>query len=158
MKAECAFNARSVSTFGLDRLYRVYLRQGELFFIKIGGQGGAGAAVAMQFGLLGALAQSWLSERSARSLKQKLDQFDRLDPRSLLGRDKNNFRLVPAEVVESSLEPAAKLQMHGAHVGIWKLHLRNRTTYTLQFEEKGEMDRALAVLPTLLGKLLVVRV
>ena len=158
MKADEAFNARFISTFGLDRLYRVYLARGELFFIKIGGQGGLDHAVAAQFGLLGALVKSLLSQGSLAKQKQRLDQLDRLDPRSLLSRDKNNFRLSSAEVAESSIEPATKLPMHGPHVGVWKLRLRDGKTMTLQLDEPSEMEQALAVLPPLFGELLKVSV
>jgi hypothetical protein len=48
--------------------------------------------------------------------------------------------------------------MHGPHVGIWRLSLRNGTKYSLQVEEKAEMDQAVAVPPSVLGQLLSVRV
>ena len=40
METALSFDAKLVSTFTLDRIYRIFIRDRTLYFIRIGGQGG----------------------------------------------------------------------------------------------------------------------
>ena len=155
MKAEHAFTARECFALSMDRMYRVYVSGGELFFIKIGGQPGLGHAVAVQFGLVGALVHRWLEKRAKARLAEELSALDRRDLRSLVPRDKANYRWRVGEIQGSTIDTTtSKLGAHGARVGKWELKTGDGTTHNLQFEDAGEMETAIDALQSLLGGLL----
>jgi len=151
-----AFTARATSTFGLDRLYRVYLAGNQLVFIKIGGQGGVAQGIASQFGFLGALLFGWWQKRARQKLQQRLAGEDRQNLRDLLARDRSNFVLDRGQVVRATLEAASPIGFHGPQHGIWKFEETKGKKHTLQFEDLAEMREAMAVLPGLLGPALIV--
>jgi len=155
MKAEHAFTARSVSTFSLDRLYRVYSSSHTLVFIRIGGQEVA-RAVAHHFGLIGTLIFAWWQKRSQKKLQDRLAAEQQQDLESLLARDASNFLLNAGQIVRATIEPPAFFGTHGTHYGVWKLEETSGKKYTLQFEELSEMREAMAVLPAVLGPSLTV--
>lgn len=157
MKADRAFSARAISTFGLDRLYRVYLSGNQLAFIKIGGQGGVAQGIAAPFGFLGGLLFGWWQKRSRQKLEQRLAVEDRQNLRDLLARDGSNFVLDRGQVVRATIEAAWPMGFHGPQHGIWKFEETNGTKHTLQFEDPAEMREALAILPGLLGPALSVK-
>ena len=70
-----AFNARYISNLSLDRLYRVYIERGEMFFIRIGGQAGVAVGVAAQFGVVGALVLKSLKKRGDEKLALKISEL-----------------------------------------------------------------------------------
>lgn len=156
MKADHAFTARATSTFGLDRLYRVYVSGNQLLFIKIGGQGGVAQGVAAPFGFLGGLLLGWLQKRSRQKLEQRLTVEDRQNLRDLLARDRRNFVLDRGQVVRATIEAAGPVGFHGPQQGIWKFEETNGRKHALQFEDLADMHEALAVLPGLLGPALTV--
>ena len=151
-----AFNARATFAWSADRLYCVYVRDDALYFIRIGGQD-IGTAVAGQFGLLGALAGEALRKRAKGKRDARAAAQDRQDAQDLLAMHKDNFRLVPGEVLESSIEPPATFAAHGAHVGRWLMTLSDKKL-SLQFEQFGDMQVALEHLPRFFGTRLKVNV
>jgi hypothetical protein len=70
-----------ISTFSPDRLYRVTIERGEVYFIRIGGQSGVAVGVASQFGVFGALFPHMLKKRTDRKLagKEMSFQFETVD-------------------------------------------------------------------------------
>lgn len=144
-----AFNARFTSTFSLDRLYRVYLERGEVYFIRIGGQGG-GPALAAQFGLLGGLVWNLVKKRVEAKFRARVALVDRRHPSVELRSHKHNFRAATPEFETSVLEPAAVVAGHGPHVGRWIVKLRGRKKITLQLETVEDMTLAVDLLPRFL--------
>ncbi len=106
-----AFNARFVSTFTPDRLYRVYIDRGEIFFIRIGGQGGMALGVASQFGLLGGLVLQGLKKRGNEQLATKTSELDRQHPSSQLSAHKHNFHSAATAIQVSSLAGCGKTRV-----------------------------------------------
>lgn len=144
-----AFNARLISTFGADRLYRVYLDRGELFFIRIGGQAGVAVGVAAQFGLLGAMVLKAHKKRSDEKLAARILDLDRQHPSAHLSGHKHNFHAATTAVRHSSLEPAAAMGAHGEHFGRWRFQVQDGKEILLQLETLDDMRSAFELLPSL---------
>ncbi len=144
-----AFNARFVSAFTPDRLYRVYVDRGEIFCIRIGGQGGLAEAVALHLGLLGALAMKSLKERSEEKVAARAADVDQKHPSTQLAAHKHNFHAASGALESSSLEPAAAIRAHGEHVGRWRLKFRDKKEMVFQLETLEEMRTAYQLLPSL---------
>jgi len=151
-----AFNARAIFTWSADRVYRVYVQDDALYFIRIGGQG-LGTALGAGFGMVGALVGQTLEERAAVKRGAKLAAQDVEGPQSLLDRHKDNFRVLPGDAQSSSIEPPATFPGHGPQVGRWLLALRDKKL-TLEFPEMVDMEVALAHLPRFFGERLQVNV
>lgn len=149
MRNPLVFNARFVATMSFDKLYRVYVAGDQLFFIRIGGQGGLVEGLTQQLGIIGLLLQPSIRRRADRKEKALIEEVDRADPERLLARHKDNFRLGAVEVLEGSVDPPSFLATHGSHVGRWQLVLRDRRKMTFQFETAEDMRVALDVLPGL---------
>ncbi len=153
-----AFNARATFTWEADRLYRVCIEDGALYFIRIGGQGGMNPAVAANFGLLGALVVGAAKSISERKRQERLAAQEQQRPQDLLSAHKHNFRLSPSDVMDSSIEPAASALSHGPNAGRWLLTQQDGKKWSLQFESVDDMQAALEVLPVLFGSRLRVNV
>lgn len=145
-----AFNARFTSTFTPDRLYRVYLERGEVFFIRIGGQGGGGRALAHQFGLLGGLVWKLIQKRVEAKFQARVARVDMRHPSMQIRAHKHNLRVAAPEFESSTLEPPKAVAGHGEHYGRWLAKLRGRKPMTLQLETLEDMQRAVDLLPRFL--------
>lgn len=143
------FNARFISALSFDRLYRVYAAGDQLFFIRIGGQGGLREGLVHSLGLVGFLVESSIRKRADRREKALIEAIDRASPEELLPRHKDNFRLGAAEVQDGTVDPPSFLATHGPHVGRWQLSLRDGRKMTFQFESIEDLRSALDVLPDL---------
>src|SRR5690349_19762873 len=77
---EFALNVRNIRPLSGDRKYRLYFRNGELFFIRTGGQDNINP-VAIQFGLLGVLIAA-LFRRGEKSPEQ-IAGLDQAHPKDL---------------------------------------------------------------------------
>ncbi len=91
MEDQLAFNARAVFTWKSDRLYRVHLSGNELFFIRLGGQGGwrEGALGGMHGHPLGLLLLPvvWLLDRWAeKKRKARMARSDARPPQLQVSR------------------------------------------------------------------------
>jgi len=157
-----AFNARAISTFTTDKLYRIFIVGSELCFVKIGGQGGLAegvtAGLTSQLGLVGAAIGSAITKAAKKRQNASAAQADRLDPRTLATTGKDNFLATVGDVVKSSLDPAPMFGGHGRCFGRWQLHLRGDRKFTLQFENIGDMKCAVENLPKVLAPRLQVNV
>jgi hypothetical protein len=151
-----AFNARAVFAFSADRLYRVYVRDDALYFIRTGGQD-VSKAVTAQFGLAGALVGHALQKRADGKRQAKTAAQDQQDAQDLLAKHKDNFRLVSGDVLATSIEPPAGPAGHGPHITRWLLTLPDKK-WTLQLEQKPDVELALAHLPRFFGDRLKVNV
>ncbi len=146
-----AFTARLISMLSLDRVYRVYLTDGAVFFIRIGGQGGFARGIAAQFGALGALFLRATQKRSQADRMRKLEKLDMTHPSAHLSAHKHNFTVPVSEFEESVLQPPPALGGHGQHHGRWVFKLRGQKPMTLQLETLEEMQAAYEILPNFLG-------
>ncbi len=152
------FNVRFISLTSLDRLYRVYLRDSELYFIRIGGQGGVLEALPHLLGPFGALLSAYFKKQAEKSTVGLIDTVDQSDPVLHMRKHRHNFKLNPATVRASRIKSPSVLPLHGTQVGRWMLTLRNGNKMTFQFENSEDMDVALAVLPSAIGQVLTVDV
>ena len=155
------FNARYISTFMPDRLYRVYLTDDQIFFIRIGGQAVLPPGSAGAFGLLGLLEALILipaTKRAEQKLQSRIEEFDRSPPSLLLPKHKHNFSAIVSDFTETSLETPSALSAHGTHFGRWIFTLRGKKPMTVQFEKLEEMHAAFKSLPGVLGSRLTVNV
>ena len=146
-----AFNATLVSTFSPDRLYRIYVDRGEVFFIRIGGQNVVATALASHLGLLGIFIRRALKKRADAKLAMTIAELDRQHPSSHLAAHKHNLHTPTTAIETSVLEPAAVMGAHGNHVGRWRLKLRESKEMLFQLETLEEMKAAHALLPTIGG-------
>ncbi len=147
MGTDPVFNARFISNSSFDRLYRVYVVGDQLYFIRIGGQGGLQQGVTQQLGLFGLLIEPMLKKRAEKKEKEQIEAIDQTSPEQLLARHKDNFRLSAVELKEGTLDPPSFFATHGLHVGRWQLNLRDGKKMTFQFEKIEDMRIALEVLP-----------
>jgi hypothetical protein len=148
-----AFNARAVFWARPDRLYRVYPTRGELFFIRIGGQGtDLATALGALFGPLGALLEERLRRRSAAKLRARVEEVDHLPPEIRAREHRHSFQLSVAQITESQLLEPSRIAAHGRHTGRWTLTLQGGESWRFQFETPDDMSRALELLPRELGE------
>lgn len=143
------FNARFISNSSFDKLYRIYVVGDQLFFIRIGGQGGLERGITHQLGILGLLIEPMIKKRAEKKEKALIETIDQTDPELLLSRHKDNFRLGSVALQEGTLDPPSFFATHGLHVGRWQLHLRDGKKMSFQFEKAEDMRIALEVLPKL---------
>lgn len=141
------FNATSLHLLSGDRQYRVYVRDDELFFVRIGGQNADVAA--SQFGLLGALISAFF--RRGDKTAEDIARLDDSHPRNSLADHKHNFSVRASEIVDSVIEPAPTMPQHGPCVGRWTFALRDGKKWKLQFVDLEQMHCAVRCLAKALG-------
>jgi hypothetical protein len=149
------FNARYLASLSSDRLYRIYYRDGAFYLIRIAGQGNTDA-LAMQFGLLGALLAG--AFKGAAKSPEDVARMDEAHPESFLSQHKHNLKFTPTQVMEARIEPAAALKSHGHNFGRLILTLMDGKKLTFQFEDPRHMRCAINDLPPLLGPTLEINV
>lgn len=152
------FNARLISNVSFDTLYRVYAVGADLYFIRIGGQGGLWEGLTRPLGLFGLLLESSIKKRAERKEKSLIEAVDGASPEQLLSRHEDNFRLGPVELSEGSVDPPSFFATHGPHVGRCQLNLRDGRKLNFQFEHTGDMRVAMDVLSGLISTRLHVNV
>ncbi len=153
-----AFNARMISNISFDKLYRVYPAGGQLYFIRIGGQGGIWEGLTHQLGLVGLLLESRMKKRADRKERALTEAFDATGPEQLLPRHADNLRLAAVEIADGTVDPPSFFATHGPHVGRWQLTLRDGRKMNFQFERTEDMRVALDVLSELFAAALLVNV
>ena len=104
-----AFNVRVVQTWRGDNLFRCYVVDDSLYFIRVGGSKQRNAAVGAQFGLVGALIIYFKKKRDAKKQQETLNTIAGADPRELIASHKYNFVLPTADVSGALLRPPAWL-------------------------------------------------
>ncbi len=141
------FNARLIATASFDKLYRIYLVGDQLYFVRIGGQGGLWEGLTHQLGIVGYFIEKSIKKRAERKEKTLIEGIDRMDPEHMLATHKDNFRLGSVEVQAGAVDPPSFFATHGPHVGRWHLELRDGRELAFQFEKADDMRIALDVLP-----------
>jgi hypothetical protein len=152
------FNARFISVTSWDRLYRVYFRDSEFYFIRIGGQGGVHEALLHLLGPIGGFVSTFLKKRAEENKANLTDRVDQSHPILHLRKHQHNFKLNPATIRASRIKPASILAFHGTQVGRWILTLRDGKKMNFQFENSENMEVAVSSLPKVIGQALIVDV
>lgn len=125
-----SFSVTAVYTFSRDQLYRVFVEDGNLYFIRMAGQLGIHS---VSHGMVEAL--------------------DEQSPRELVGKSKHEMTIAIEDVSSSSLDPPAAFGGHGVHAGVWRL-AANGKKWKFQIPDVDEMKRASVTLPAALGSTL----
>ena len=98
------FNARTAIMWKGDFIFRIYMANDRLFFIKLGTSKRGRQQMAGQFGLIGALV-AWLSSKSAeKKQQQKMYDYANMKPAELLPKDKANHVMLLGEITDPTLE------------------------------------------------------
>lgn len=149
------FVARSVHVIASDRIYRVDLRNGSLYFLRIGGQfnvdrglgqppmPGKAAAVMILSAGEGLFRKHKEVELLARDSSQ--------DPEDLLRIHPHNFKLLPGDIRKASFLPKKWfLSLFRPHYGRLILELQDGNRREFHFENAEDIQTALTCLPGLL--------
>ncbi len=139
VNAGVSFTARHAS-----RVYRVYPRRDDLFFIVLAeGLSANPQTLTVHFGLLGLLIGAMMKKRAKKKKEAATQRMDQTDPEQLLVENKHNFKLHSSEISEGSIEPRPAISFDGHEVGHCKLLLRNNKKKKLQFENNDDLAAAL---------------
>ena len=149
MENKVTFNAKLVLAASADRVYRVTQMGNDLYFIRIGGQGGVQEGITRQFGLLGFIIGALLKKRSDKKKESLIQNIDQTHPEQLLAEHKHNFKLNREEIQGGAIEPPSFFAAHGPQVGRWNFHLMDGKKMNFQFDQIADMKTALDVLPIL---------
>jgi hypothetical protein len=153
-----SFTAKLVSARA-TRVYRVYLRRADLFFIVLAeGLSANPETLTVHFGLLGALIGAMMKKRAKKKNAAATQRMDQTDPEQLLTEHKHNFKLHTSEIREGSIEPRPWLTLEGHQAGHWKLLLRDDRKMKFLFENNENMTVALDALSKFLNGSLQVKV
>jgi len=159
MQAKNIENPSSFTVKHANRVYRVYLRRADLFFIVLAeGLSANPETLTAHFGLLGVLIAASMKKKAKKKTAAATQRMDQIDPEQLLSEHKRNFRLHTSEIRETSIEPRGWLTLDGGQAGHWKLLLRDDRKLKCQFDNKEDMAGALAVLSKFLEGTLKVNV
>lgn len=153
-----SFTAK-LATARATRLYRVYLRRDDLFFIVLAeGLSASPETLTVHFGLLGFLIGAMMKKRAKKKNAATTQRMNQTDPEQLLAEHKHNFKLHTSEIREASLEPRPWLTLESRQAGRWNLFLRDDRKMKFQFENNDDMAAALDALPKSLNGTLKVNV
>ena len=159
METPATFNAKLTSATASDRLYRVYLKRDDVFFVLLeAGLGASPETLTVHFGLLGMLIGSMMKKRAKKKRESTIQRIDNLHPEQLLAEHKHNFKLHSSEIKEAVIEPRALFTLHGQQVGRLKFFLRDGRKMNFEFQNNDEMTAALNVLQRFLDSSLKVNV
>jgi len=158
-QAQDAGPAASFTAKLASRVYRVYLRRADLFFIVLAeGLSANPQTLTVHFGLLGLLIGAMMKKRAKKKNAAATQRMDQTDPEQLLAENKHNFRLHTSEINEGSIEPRPLITFDGNQVGHWKLLIRDGKKMKFQLENNDEMAAALHALSKFLNGSLKVNV
>jgi hypothetical protein len=157
MTDSSSFNARAVFTFAPDRFYRVELRNGFLYFLRIGGQfdsdrirGGMPPGGGLLPTVMMLAASKALSHKNEKA--QLIARDPSQNPEELLSIHPDNFRLTPSEIKKATFRPKKWFPSHGPHVGRLIIEQMDGKSQEYQFENDRDMDAAMKHLSQLLGE------
>jgi hypothetical protein len=120
-----------------------------LYFIKIGSAKNANQAVAIQFGLVGALVAHFAAKRAEKQNQAKLNEVAGLPPEQLLAMDKVNRAIDIAQITDPSLEPSSFWSGH--RFGSWRFRDERGKKKVFAFEDGDNFQIAARRLPEIFG-------
>jgi len=151
-----SFNARAVFTFSPDRFYRVEMRNGFVYFLRIGGQfdtdrirAGTPPGAGLLPTVMMLAASQALSHKNEKA--QLIARDPSQNPEALLSIHPDNFRLTPSEIKSATFRPKKWFPSHGPHVGRLIIEHMDGKSQEYQFENDADMDAAMKHLSKLLG-------
>ena len=157
MQNPMPFNARSALAPS-GRLYRIYLRGGDLYFIELGGVNAVVEAAVSHFVPIGfAVTELW-KRWTERKIVAAIQRMDQQEPEQLLRERKNSFSVYISEIREASIEPPAGFTFYGKQAGCWNFSLIGGKKVRLAFENLDDMKTALSLLKPLLNTTLIINV
>ena len=158
VESVASFTAKLASARA-TRVYRVYPRRDDLFFIVLAdGLNANPETLTVHFGLLGALIGAMMKKRAKKKNAAAAQRMDQTDPDQLLTEHKHNFKLHNSEIREGSIEPRPWITFDGHQVGYLKLSLRDDRKMKFQFETNDQMAAGLDALSRFLSGSLKVNV
>jgi hypothetical protein len=150
-----AFNARTHVGLKGDMLFRIYLTDQQLYFIKVGGSNTQGQMIAIQFGLLGALSAYYLNKRNKKKTQQKLNSVAGVSPEQLLAQDKVNT-VAPLDAF-SELALNAGSFWNSARYGTWTFRDAKGKKRVYRFDDGDNFEAAAQRLGVTFGERLEVK-
>jgi hypothetical protein len=151
------FNARSVHTMVPDRIYRVELRGGSLYFLRVGGQFDLDRERIIVPEHVPAVFLLAVGEALFRKRKQEelIARDANQDPEELLRIHPHNFKLTPADIRRATFLPKKWfLALFRRHFGCLVLELADGQRLEFHFEQPEDLRTAFEHLGGLLGGLL----
>jgi hypothetical protein len=160
------FQARATFVFRRNRLYRVYVRPGELLFLDAGPepQPHLAAAAGVSGGLLGALVGWFLLFGRQKKAEARRQELDRADTRELqrMALEKPNLQAAAIELSELRIELPGfwhRLSYPGQQrVALLRFKHFDLGQWTLEFPTLDDLHQALETLTPILGDRLAVRI
>jgi hypothetical protein len=155
------FYVRSIHTLSPDRIYRVELCNGALYFLRVGGQFDVDRK---QLGLPGQVpAVLILAAGEALFRKHKKEELvardPNLDPEVLLALHPHNFKLGPDEIKRAIFLPKKWfLSFFRSHFGRLAIELVDGMHWEFHFERLADLRAAFENLDALLGQRLDTRI
>ncbi len=156
MTDSISFNARAVFRFSPDRIYRVELRNGCLYFLRIGGQfdtdrirAGTPPGAGLLPTVMMLAASKAISHKNEKA--QLIARDPSRDPEELVGIHPDNFRLLPSEIKRATFHPKKWFPSHGPHVGRLVIEQLDGKSQEYQFEQVTDLQAAIKHLPALPG-------
>jgi hypothetical protein len=156
---QTAGSRKSFAVKHANRIYRVYPRRADLFFIVLAdGLSANPETLTVHFGLLGALIGASMKKRAKKKHAAAAERMDQTDPEQLMSEHKKNFRLHTSEISEASIEPRPVVTFDGHQAGHLKLLVRDGRKLKFQFENNDDMAAGMDALSTFLNGSLKINV
>jgi hypothetical protein len=153
MTDSVTFNARALFAMAPDRIYRVEVRNGCLYFLRIGGQFDLDRGTITP-GQLPAVMILAAGEAVFRKHKREelVARDPTKDPEELLGIHPHNFRLLPSEIKRVTFHPKKwLLSLVRPHFGRLVIEQPDGTSQEYHLERLADLQAAFDHLPALLG-------
>ena len=149
------FNARTAIMWKGDFLFRIYLANDRLFFIKLGTSKRGHQQMAGQFGLIGWIIAHFSSKSAAKKQQQKMYDYANMKPAELLPKDKANHVMLLTEISEPTLEGRSFLSSNKFGAFSFKNAKGKKKVYS--FEDGENFQLAEQKLPQIFGEKLNVK-
>lgn len=160
MSDSVSFNMRACFTLETDRIYRVELRDGFLYFLRVGGQFDLDRGIHQPAGLAGVMLLAAGEALLRKHKKEELIARDpSRDPEELLGIHPHNFKLAPADIASATLLPKKPLlALFRPHFGRLVIERIDGKRQEYHFEKLNDLRTAYTHLPAPLGNKLDIRI
>ncbi len=152
------FSVQSVSSWGADVLYRVYIQSDLVYFIPVGKQGTDGT---FSFGIL-SIATLFFMHRQTKAkeeAKRNATAADSQQPDELLQTREGSFKLEATQFADCRIEaPGAFRGLNDMHALRWFFRTPEGKKFEMRVEHVREAKSLLQSLESLLGEQLTVNV
>ncbi len=141
MDTHPAFNARLLLIWQNNRIYRVFVENDAIYFIKIANENLLNVALKSQ-GAVGGLLGAVMDKNEQARLQQKASKMEQTSPEELLVSDTHNFKLLFKSINTAQLDPIqfGRSLMMGMHFGSLQLALKDGRRMTFAFDTITDMQ------------------